>query len=140
MARLDKLVLDTKVGAYEDDKWRQKMTLKNLLLSLMKNMENLPMISNKNWQTCRGFESWYSIPYPVHPEEGSCRLEEDQGKCWWQSDFYCRDTGENNLTLLVPGFLTNDYCRGGVFRTPKLFLANLDLFMDFLNNCWPIFS
>ena len=29
---------------------------------------------------------------------------------------------------------------GGVFRTPKLFSANFDLFLDLWNNCWPIFS
>ena len=38
------------------------------------------------------------------------------------------------LTLLLPGFLTNDYCRGGVFRTPKHFSANFDLFLDLWNS------
>ena len=39
-----------------------------------------------------------------------------------------------NLTLLLPGYLTNDYSRGGVFRTPKLFSANLDHFLDSWNH------
>ena len=44
------------------------------------------------------------------------------------------------LTLLLTGFLTNDYSRGGVFRTPKLFSANFDLFLDSWNHYWPIYS
>ena len=29
---------------------------------------------------------------------------------------------------------------GGVFRTPKLFSANVDLFLDLWNHCWTIYS
>ena len=39
-----------------------------------------------------------------------------------------------DLTLLLPGCQTNDYSRGWVFRTPKLFLANFDHFLDSWNH------
>ena len=44
------------------------------------------------------------------------------------------------LTLLLPGLPTNDYSQGGVFRTPKLFTAYLDLFLDLWNHYQPIYS
>ena len=42
------------------------------------------------------------------------------------------------LTLLAMGVKTNDYVWGGVFRTPRLFLAFLGLFQDTWNHCWPM--